>query len=232
MLRVLIVEDDYRVAQVNRGFVERVEGFAVAGIAGTAAEATRALVELLPDLVILDLYLPDGSGLELLRRLRSGGSSADVIVVTAAKEAAALQASLRSGAVDYILKPYRFERFAEALRHYRDYRSQVGATEEVGQEQVDRLLARGTIPSGVGGARVTPVDRAPKGIDILTLDLVVHALQASDRPRTAEEFGELLGMSRTTTRRYLEYLVENGRARVQAAYGRVGRPERLYGRLH
>jgi response regulator of citrate/malate metabolism len=220
MIGVLIVEDDFRVAQVNQGFVESVSGFAVSGIASTVAEAERALAELRPDLIILDLYLPDGSGLDVLRRLRSGAGPADVIVVTAAKEGTTVQEALRAGAVDYILKPYRMERFAEALSQYREYRRQVAASAEVEQDQVDRLLA--LRPAGTGPA--------PKGIDPLTLDKVVAALRLAERALTAEEFGGRTGLSRTTARRYLEYLVSLGRARVEHAYGNVGRPERLYGR--
>jgi response regulator of citrate/malate metabolism len=234
MYRVLIVEDDCRVARINQGFVEAVEGFETAGLAATALEAERAVAELRPDLIILDLYLPDGAGLDLLRRLQSGRQTADVIVVTAAKEAATVQEALRAGAVDYILKPYRKERFAEALRRYREYRLQMACTSDVEQEQVDRLLA--LRPAGLGpgqGSGLGPggvVGQAPKGIDPLTLDRVRQALQMVDQALTAEEFGARTGLSRTTARRYLEYLVSLRQARVEASYGSVGRPERLYRR--
>lgn len=222
MLRVLIVEDDFRVARVNRGFVEQVEGFAVAGTAATAAEAEQAIRALSPDLVILDLYLPDGNGLELLRRLRSVDDPTDVIVVTAAKEAASVQQALRAGAVDYILKPYRFERFAEALRRYNVYRGQIAGAAQVEQEQVDRMLARRPPPPSNASV--------PKGIDPLTLERVLKAVQEAAGPVAAEELGQQAGLSRTTARRYLEYLADGGWVRVQAAYGHVGRPERLYER--
>jgi response regulator of citrate/malate metabolism len=236
MLRVLIVEDDYRVARVNQGFVASVEGFAVAGIAHTAAEAEQLVAELQPELIILDLYLPDGSGLDLLRRLRSGGQPADVIVVTAAKEGATVQEALRAGAVDYILKPYRLERFAGALRRYLEYRRQMAGAAEVEQEQVDRLLALrpagpGTVPATAAAPGLLPAGASPKGIDPLTLEKVVQTLRGTDRALTAEEFGLLAGLSRTTARRYLEYLVGVGRCRVEAAYGSVGRPERLYAKV-
>jgi two-component system, CitB family, response regulator len=222
VLQVLIVEDDFRVAQVNRGFVEQVEGFRVIGVAASVADAERMLAELRPDLVVLDLFLPDGHGLEVLRRLRSTDHPADVIVVTGAKEAAAVQQALRGGAIDYILKPYRFERFAETLRRYREYRSQVTAAREVEQAQLDRMLWQ-------RGAVVATAE-LPKGIDALTLRRVSEALAAAEEPLAAEAFGTRTGLSRTTARRYLEYLVETGRARVEHIYGDVGRPERLYRR--
>ncbi len=223
MLTVLVVEDDARVAQVNRSFVEQVDGFAVAGVAGTAAAAEQMLVELRPDLLILDLYLPDGSGLDLLRRLRSAGHTADVIIVTAAKEAATVQQALRVGAVDYILKPYRFERFAEALTRYREEWQGLSAAGEVEQQVVDRLLGRPVPATGAGAP-----GELPKGIDPLTLDRVIAGLESAGKPLTAEEFGSATGLSRTTARRYLEYLSSINRAMVQVGYGDVGRPERLY----
>lgn len=217
MLSVMIVEDDARVAQVNRSFIAQVPGFIVAGLASTAAEAERMLVTAQPDLVILDLYLPDGSGLDLLNRLRARAVRSDVIIVTAAKEATTLQQALRAGAVDYILKPYRFERFAEALTRYREKHQELTAATELEQANVDRLLGRGSANSEL-----------PKGIDSITLERVVAGLEAFEGGRTAEEFGQAIGLSRTTARRYLEYLVSVGKATVQAVYGDVGRPERLY----
>lgn len=217
MLSVMIVEDDARVAQVNRSFVEQVPGFYITGLAATAAEAEQMVAATQPDLVILDLYLPDGSGLDLLNRLRAHALRSDVIIVTAAKEAATLQQALRAGAVDYILKPYRFERFAEALTRYREKHKELAAATELEQANVDRLLGRSTVGSEL-----------PKGIDSITLERVVAGLEASDEGRTAEEFGQAIGLSRTTARRYLEYLVSVGKATVQAVYGDVGRPERLY----
>ena len=220
MLNVLIVEDDLRVAQVNSSFVQQVPGFLVVGVAGTAAEAERLLAERRPDLIILDLYLPDGHGLDLLRRLRSHSYTADVIIVTAAKEAGTLQQALRVGAVDYILKPYRFERFAEALNRYRNAWQGLAAAGEIEQNQVDRLLWHHVAPAASPDL--------PKGIDSYTLNRVVSGLQTAGRPLTAEEFGARVGLSRTTARRYLEYLAGIGRAAVQVGYGDVGRPERLY----
>lgn len=219
MIRVLVVEDDFRVAQVNRSFVEQVPGFQVVGVASTAAKAEEMLGADRPDLMMLDLYLPDGSGLDLLKRLRAACDGVDVIVVTAAKEAATVQAALRSGAVDYLLKPYRKERFTEALTRYLESRGQMAALQEMEQEQVDRLLGR-------AGAR--QAGALPKGIDHLTLERVMAGLQAAAEPLTAEELGRRTGLSRTTARRYLEYLAETGRVKVDAAYGDVGRPERLY----
>lgn len=137
---------------------------------------------------------------------------------------------LQGGAVDYIVKPYRFERFAEALRRFRAYRDQINrATQaeqgEVEQHEVDQLLQQRHIPP-IRKTAATPA--LPKGIDELTLRHIRQAIKAQDAPLTAEAFGELCGLSRTTVRRYLEYLAERGDVRVEPQYGGVGRPERLY----
>lgn len=230
MLKVLIVEDDFRVANVNRQFVERVEGFEVVGKAATVAEAQQQLHEKQPDLVILDVYLPDGSGLKLLRQLRALGHPADIIALTAAKEAETINAVLQGGAFDYIVKPYRFERFAEALRRFRAYRDQMNKAAqamrgEVDQAEVDRLLHQRHIPR-VRKTSKTPA--LPKGIDELTLAHVRQAVTRHAAPLTAEACGALCRLSRTTARRYLEYMVVGGEVRVEPQYGGVGRPERLY----
>lgn len=229
MLKVLIVEDDFRVANVNRQFVERVEGYEVIGVAATLAEAQQQLESKQPDLIILDVYLPDGSGTKLLRQLRALGHPADIIALTAAKEADTINEVLRGGAVDYVLKPYRFERFAAALRRYREYRNQIvkiARTElgEVEQGGIDHLLKQRLMPP-----QETPAaPLLPKGIDELTLRHIRKAIKDHGAPLTAETCGELCGLSRTTARRYLEYLAERGDVRVEPQYGGVGRPERVY----
>lgn len=220
MLRVLIITADPRAAKANRGFVDRVDGFAVAGWSGTVAAASEATNPLEPDLILLDLDFPEGGGVELLQSLRPG-EAADVIVVASAAEVSSLPPTIRDRVAGTIIKPYSFERFAEVLRRYRDESGRgVTARARPGLEEGPRHSAP---------AASQPI--CPKGIDELTLKLVTERFELADRWMTAKEFGTLTGLSRTTARRYLEYLVTNGRAMVRAAYGSVGRPERLYGRI-
>ncbi len=223
IIRLLIVEDDRQIAEIQRRFVERLEQVELCGIAHTLADA-RDLVEVMsPDLILLDVFFPDGSGLDLLRELRARDSSSDVILITAAKEVDTLRSALRSGVFDYILKPLVFERLEEAINRYREHLQQLSALEQVDQSEVDALLPR------VSGEdpQATRDDRLPKGIDNLTLNRIRDVL-AEGKALSAEEVGLAMGASRTTARRYLEYLVGTGELNAEVTYGSVGRPERRY----
>ena len=221
-IRTLIVEDDLRIAELHRRFTEKVGGFEVVGIATSLSEAEEMVSVLEPELILLDLYFPEGNGLELLQRLRGSGSQVDVILITAARELASLQAALRGGVFDYIIKPVLFPRFQDALGKFFDYRQRMASGGVLEQKDVDRLLH----PAGSAEAERQLL---PKGIDPLTLKKVraIFASPVADG-LCAEDVGEQLGVSRSTARRYLEYLVTEDVLRADLIYGTVGRPERRY----
>lgn len=223
-LRVLIVEDDPRVADLHRRFTERVEGFAVVGLAADLADAREQADVLEPDLILLDLYLPGGSGLDLLRDLRAEGRSVDVILITADKDAETLRQAVRGGAFDYIIKPAVFRRFAESLGKFRHFREQLAGKSTLDQGDVDKLLSSGGgSEAGEGGL--------PKGVDAVTLRKVDAALaDLGQEGVSADELATRIGTSRSTARRYLEYLVGTGQLEADVAYGTVGRPQRRYRR--
>jgi two-component system, CitB family, response regulator len=225
-IRLVIAEDDAQIAEIQRRFVERMDGFEVVGIAHALDEA-RDLVEVLtPELLLLDVQFPGGSGLELLRELRAGNCGTDVILITAATEVNTLQEALRGGVFDYILKPLVFDRMQESLRNYASHQSKLRALRSLEQQDVDGLLPR-TAPRT--GAK--PAGPLPKGIDALTLDKVREVMAHPEATYSAEEMGEKIGASRTTTRRYLEYLVSCGEILADVDYGTVGRPARRYRRI-
>lgn len=227
-LRVLVVEDDPRIADLHRRFTEKVPGYGVVGLASDYDDALEQARVLEPDLLLLDLYLPQGNGLDLLRELRAEGRQVDVILLTAARETATLQQALRGGVFDYIIKPIVFARFEEALGKFRSYRERLAGDDELQQEDVDRLMRAG----GGAGSKDGPEPEVPKGIDPLTLAKVKEAfagVEAADGC-SAESLAARLGMSRSTARRYLEYLVSAGFLTADVSYGSVGRPERRYQR--
>lgn len=205
MDRALIVEDDRRVAALHRAFLEA-EGLEVVGTAGSVGAALSAL-ELAPDLVLLDLYLPDGHGLDLLPAL----TGTYTLVITAAKDVPTVERALLGGAMDYIVKPFGRTRLREALARYRAFRNLRGR-ETVTQEDVDRLLVR---------------RRGPKGLDPYTRERVL-ALLGEAGALTAEEVAGHLGLSRVTVWRYLEALRREGQVRAEVLYGAPGRPSRVY----
>ncbi len=220
VIRTLIVDDDFMVAKVHRAYTERVPGFAVVGVAHSGGEALAAAAQLHPDLVILDIYLPDMSGLEVLQELRRRQTAVDAIMVTAARDVESLRAAMAAGALRYIVKPFNFARFSETLQRYRQFLGRRSSLEEIEQEDVDQLYA------AIG---VAPEQSLPKNLNRPTLELVVKCLQEhSDETVSALEVAEAIGVSRGTARRYLEYLEGQGRAVLELRYGSAGRPEHRY----
>lgn len=218
-IEVLLVEDDPMVAEVNRGYIQEVRGFRVTGWARSGEAALGLARELRPHLVLLDIYLPDGDGVAVLKAIRQQEVAADVIVVSAAQDPATIHSVLRLGAVDYIIKPFRFERLEAALESYRQMRERLTRSRALSQDQVDRMLR---------GRPATGTARPPKGLNAATLELVLQFLSAAPRPVTAVEAAEGLGMARVTVRRYLDFLVKRGQARLEVQYGAVGRPVNRY----
>jgi two-component system CitB family response regulator len=219
------VEDDARVAKVNQRFTEKMEGFRVVAIAATGQEAKVWLEEMQPQLVLLDVYLPDMKGIELVWHIRQHYKQMDIIMITAAEEIEVIQDALRGGVFDYLVKPVLFDRFKQSMEKYRLHLQTLSSHQRLDQKQVDQLLGHVQEPmSETSLAKVLP-----KGIDPVTLEKVVQAVQEhAEQGLTAEQVGNYLGASRTTARRYLEYLVSIKRIRADHTYGTIGRPERKY----
>ena len=216
MIEVLVVDDDFMVARIHTGFVERPPGFTVTGVAHTGAEALAAAERLQPDLVLLDVYLPDLSGLDLLGALREAAPEVDVLVISAAREADTVRRALRGGIVHYLMKPFSYDDLRVRLEHYQQaYAAMAG--EQTDQADVDRVFS------------VTRTDRRlPKGFSAETLRLVEDTLRRETADVSAAEAASLLGISRVSARRYLEHLADAGKVEVSLRYGEVGRPERRY----
>lgn len=215
MIRVLVVEDDFRVARVHAEFTERVTGFRAAGVAHSAAQAREQVAELQPDLVLLDSYLPDRSGISLLPEL-----AVDAIMLTAASDAASVRAALAAGALNYLVKPFTADQLKDRLIAYGHYRSRLGEHGgKLDQAEIDRAMRQlheGDRPG------------TPKGRSSITTRLIVDALRGSGGPRSAAEVAEELGIARATAQRYLAGLAQEGKAEMSLRYGVSGRPEHQY----
>lgn len=226
-LEILIVEDNIKISRTHQAFVEKVEGFTVTGIATSIAEAQMLVATLEPDLILLDIYFPESSGIEFLKDLRASYQQTDVILITAAREVEMLHSALQGGAFDYMIKPVFFERFQEALNHYRQYREQLATAGTLTQAEADRLFRK------AAPAVAMRSDDVPKGIDTVTLNSIMAVFQEeSGRIMSATEMGNAVGVSRTTARKYLEYLISEGLLAIQLDYGTKGRPERKYRLQH
>lgn len=221
-VQVLVVEDDPVAADAHALYVSRVPGFEVAAVARTRAEAGRALDQLPVDLILLDLYLPDGHGLALLRALRAAGHTTDVFAVTSARDLAVVREGISLGVVQHVLKPFTFPTLRDRLQQYADFRtSTAGADGEAGsQAEVDRALS---------ALRAPQPATLPKGLSGPTLEAVTAALRsAGTEGLTASRGAQEIGVNRITARRYLEHLVTTGQAERSPQYGQVGRPEFCY----
>lgn len=226
--RTLVVEDDPAVAVVHRGFVESHPRFVVVGEARNGADALQLASALRPDLVLLDLHLPDIGGLDVLRRLRLlPGPPVDVVATTAARELDSVRQAMAGGVVAYLVKPFTSAALRERLDEVWQRREDVRrAQTTLDQDEVDQLLA---------GPR-TATTLPPKGLSERSRTLVQEALvrlcgtaeDGTAEDASAAEVAESVGMSRVSARRYLEHLVAEGHAQVSPRYGSTGRPENRY----
>lgn len=220
MIRTLVVDDDYRVADLHCAYVERVAGFEVAGRVHTGAAALEAVDQLRPDLVLLDIYLPDMSGLEVLQKLREEDHPpVDVISITAAREVESLRAAMRGGVVHYLIKPFLFATFEEKLLSYAAAHARMTRIGKAEQGDVDKIF---------GALRTASNEPLPKGLSDATLELVVQALSRSQSGLAAAAVADAAGVSRVTARRYLDHLCQLGKAELTMRYGSPGRPEHRY----
>jgi response regulator of citrate/malate metabolism len=224
MIRTLVVDDDFRVAAIHAAYVTKVEGFEVVAEAHSAAEAVDAVDRLRPDLMLLDLYLPDEHGLKLVARLRTGHPPVDVIVITAAKDAESVRVAMQGGALHYLLKPFSFPVLRDKLLSYAQMRTRLGALREADQRNVDRIF---------GALRAPDQLSAAKGRSVHTLEAVEQLLgdtllTDNGADLSAAEVAERTGMSRATAQRYLSHLHEVGRVEIRLRYGSGGRPEHGY----
>ncbi|MDV6260413.1 response regulator [Rhodococcoides yunnanense] len=217
---VLVVDDDFMVADIHRRFVDRTDGFRSVGVARTAAEALTATAELQPDLILLDVHLPDASGLNVLRTLRSQNNAVGVIMITAARELDTVSAALTGGATDYLIKPFEYVNLREKLDAFLARRKAL-SSDRLDQNVVDALFGRGS----AAAERV----QLPKGMSAETGKSVLGVITPGTE-LSASECADLVGISRVSARRYLEHYLTHEILDIRLQYGRAGRPERLYRR--
>ncbi|MET3208920.1 UNVERIFIED_CONTAM: CitB family two-component system response regulator MalR [Paenibacillus sp. PvR008] len=221
MINVLIVEDDPMVAEFNRKYMEQVEGFQCGGWASSVEEAKKFLAERAIDLILLDVYMQESNGLDLLSFIRETGVNADVIVISAASDMNSVKKAMNFGAVDYLIKPFHFNRFLEALTGYREHISIVRERSLLSQEELDRLLYHKSSTKDLA--------RLPKGITKSTLAMIWNSIrQHKARLFSTEDIAESAGISRVSMRKYLTFLTEIEVLAMETIYGTIGRPVYQY----
>ena len=224
MIRTLVVDDDFRVAHIHAAHVQRVSGFVCVGQAHNAAQARALIEQETPDLLILDIYLPDQDGISLLRTLTAAGAAPDTIFITAARDVATVRAAMGLGAIYYLVKPFGFEQFREQLDAYRSWREHLLAnpSAQANHSTIDALFHTLRQPAQAAGRLDLPPTTAK----------ILHVVQHATQPISANTVAETLGMSRPTAQRYLSELHRKGLIQLDLTYGTTGRPIHRYHTPH
>lgn len=221
MIKVLIVEDDPMVAELNRRYIDRIAGFLFCGIVSNGEEALKVLSQQQIDLVLLDIFMPNMNGLELLSKIRQQNHSVDVIVVSAARDNKSIKSALRSGAVDYLIKPFEFERLQTALVAFKKRLQLINKHPNVSQSDLDQQIF-----SGISQVNI----ELPKGLDRNTIKKVWDQIVQTEGEFTAEAMAISVGLSPVSIRKYLKHFQNIDLLRAEVSYGAVGRPVYRYHR--
>ncbi|MDN3017951.1 response regulator [Paenibacillus sp. BSR1-1] len=220
-IRVLIVEDDPMVMEINAEFVSKLPGFTLVGKAFSGKDAMSLIKEVHPNLVLLDYFLPDMNGFSLLQLIRNENYPLDVILLTANRDPQHVQEIFRAGVVDYIVKPFRFDRFQSALEQYRNTFKKFKENRPLEQADLDAMTRVHTM-------QPEPEESLPKGLNDRTMKQVLQFLDGQTEPLSSDEVAAGTGLARVTVRRYLDYLEKKGDILMEIQYGSVGRPMNKY----
>ncbi|RAP76886.1 two-component system response regulator [Paenibacillus montanisoli] len=232
-INVVLIEDDPMVRDIHRQFVERVAPFRVVAEASNGIEGLEMVRRHKPHLAILDIFMPKQDGLQTLQQLRAEGAGTDVIAITAANDPPTIRRVLQLGALDYIMKPFKYDRVKSALEHYLTLHRAIDAGGELTQLELDRMLKRHNhmaVPGEVGDSTKGSDTQGelPKGLQGMTLKAIRAFLLGQVKACSAEEVSEGVGLARVTARRYLEYMEKSGELALDVQYGGVGRPVNRY----
>lgn len=214
MYKVLIVEDDPMVAMINEQYIARNSNFHVLGTCGDGQKALDLLEHTSVDLVVMDVYMPVVNGLEAMRALRNKQIDSDFIMVTAANDRETLEEALRLGVIDYLVKPFTFDRFQQALDKFLLQRQALYKVDSLNQKTIDSIITT-----------QRPPETPPKGVQIKTMNLLYETLKKQKGVwLTGEEIAQISGLTSVTVRRYMNYLAETGKIDCEINYETGGRP--------
>ena len=218
-MNILIVEDDPMVRNINMGFLKKISVAFKVYEAGNLIKAKTVIESENIDLVLLDVYLGDDKGPDLLGWIRANGLDIDVILITADNSAETVEKAFRLGSIDYLIKPFNFKRFEEAITKVINRRSQLASKIELNQEHIDSMIQ---------AQRTKTQTHSEKGINTMTHDIILKVLKENNEPMTAQAIAQIAELARVTVRRYLEHMVDEGIAEEMQYYGKVGRPQKVY----
>jgi response regulator of citrate/malate metabolism len=223
MIKVLIVEDDPMVAEFNKRYLKEIKGFSVSGIVHNVKDAKEFLEKEEVNLILLDVYMPGMNGLELLHFIREQKMAVDVILITAAADTEQIQTAIRLGAADYLIKPFEFERFSQAMEKYKGKSALFQRKQVLNQEDLDDRIFHGD-----QGAAGELAQALPKGLTNSTLQNIINVIKSKDGTLfSTDEIAESTYISRVSVRKYLKYLTQLGVLEESLTYG-IGRPVYFY----
>ena len=218
MINVLIVEDDPMVAFINQQYLKNMSEVNVIGVTDTENGVLKILEKEKVDLILLDVFLPKKSGIEILKSLREKKYLTDVIMITAANNPEDIKIAIAYGAVDYLIKPFEFERFEEAINGYKVKRDILNRTVSLNQEEIDKIYSK----------PIDEINNLPKGLNKLTLNKIIKFLTDNDKEWTLREIATEINISNVTIKKYMDYLQSINKVGVEVSSGNVGRPEFKY----
>ncbi|MEX9566655.1 two-component response regulator DpiA [Providencia vermicola] len=219
-IKILIVEDELLLAEMHGEYIKSYPACDKVWVAGDLAQAKKMIEYMKPDLILLDNYLPDGKGIDLVHELIQERNSADIVFTTAASDMETVSEAIRLGVFDYLVKPIAYERLGQTLDRYIQRKSVLQASRKTNQSQIDDMFNT--------YARGEAKEELPTGIDGLTLEKVLSLFTQPEAEHTAETIAETIKLSRTTARRYLEYCLAQHKIEAEIEYSKVGRPQRIY----
>lgn len=228
--RVILIEDDPMVREVNRQFIERVPGFELVDMAKNGKEGLDLIEIHHPDLVLMDIFMPELDGLETFKEIRNRNYNIDVITVTAANDMATIQRILHLGVFDYIIKPFTFERMEQTLLNYKQFKLRTMNAEDVTQQELDSIMQRQmtNVPLHEKKHILDEQFPLPKGLNKATLEKVLQFIEGKPEGVSAEEVAQAIGVARVTARRYLDFMEKQKLIEMENVYGNVGRPVNKY----
>ncbi len=216
------MEDELLLAEMHGEYIKTYPACDKVWLAGNLAEARKMIEYMKPDLILLDNYLPDGKGIDLVHELIQERNNADIVFTTAASDMETVSEAIRLGVFDYLVKPIAYERLGQTLDRYIQRKSVLQANSKTNQSKIDDMFNT--------YARGESKEELPTGIDIITLEKILALFADSEAEYTAESIAETIKLSRTTARRYLEYCLAKNKIEAEIEYGKVGRPQRVYRR--
>ena len=216
--KILIVEDDPMVALINKRFLENMGFKDILGPVQTEEEIIQLLDKENIDLILLDVYLPKKNGIDILKSLRYKKYLTDVIMITAANSVEEVKRAFAYGVTDYLVKPFEFERFEEAINKYKQKNNLLNKREALSQQDIDII-----------SKSLEEKIELPKGLNQKTLDRIMEFLKENQgKVWTLREIAYELKISNVTIKKYMDYLEDVKKVNVTLTSGNVGRPEYKY----